>query len=75
MGSIWISQFYESFIKNYTEESDKGFFFEDDVPYPAKLREPYNDLPFLPERIKIEKVKKRITMLLNKTEYVIHIKN
>ena len=75
MGSIWISQFYESFIKNYTEESDKGFFFEDDVPYPAKLHELYNDLPFLPERIKIEKVKKRITMLLNKTEYVIHIKN
>ena len=75
MGSIWISQFYESFIKNYTEESDKRFFFEVYVPYPAKLHELYNDLPFLPERIKIEKVKKRITMLLNKTEYVIHIKN
>ena len=75
MGSIWISQFYKSFIKKYTEESDKGFFLEVDVPYPEKLHELYNDLPFLPERIKIENVKKRITKLLNKTEYVIHIKN
>ena len=75
MGSIWISQFYENFIKNYTEESDKGFFLELDVPYPEKLTELYNDLLFLPARIKIEKVKKHITKLLNETEYVIHIKN
>ena len=27
-----------------------------DVQYPEKLHERYNDLPFLPERMKIEKV-------------------
>ena len=35
----------------------------------------YNDLPFLPERMKIEKVKKIVDNLHDKTEYVIHIKN
>ena len=32
-------------------------------------------LPFLPERMKIEKVKKFIANLHDETEYVIHIKN
>ena len=34
-----------------------------------------NDLPFLPERMKIEKVEKLVTNLHDKTEYVIHIRN
>ena len=33
------------------------------------------DLPFLTERMKIEKVKKLVTNLHDKTEYVIHIRN
>ena len=55
----WIkdtSQFNEDFIKNYNEESDEGYFLEVDVQYLEKLHELHNDLPFLPERIKIEKV-------------------
>ena len=35
----------------------------------------YNDLPFLPEKIKIEKDKKLVPDLHDKTEYVIHIRN
>ena len=31
-------------------------------------------MPFLPERIKIEKVEKLVTYLHDKTEYVIHIR-
>ena len=57
----WIkdaSQFNEDFIKFYNEESDEEYFLEVDVPYLEKLHELYNDLPFLPERIKIEKVEK-----------------
>ena len=52
----WIkdtSQFNEDFIKNYNEESDEGYFLEVDVKYLEKLHELHNDLPFLPERIKI----------------------
>ena len=34
----------------------------------------HNDLPFLPERMKIEKVKKLVVNLHDKTKYVIHIR-
>ena len=39
------------------------------------MHELHNDVPFLPERIKIEKFKKVVTNLHDKTEYVIHIRN
>ena len=72
----WIkesSQFNEDFTKN-NEESDKGYFLEVDVPNPEKLHELHNDLPFLPERMKIEKVKKLVTNLDDKAKDVIHIR-
>ena len=62
-------------MKNCNEESDEGYFFELDVQYLEKLRELHNDLPFLPERMKIEKVEKLVANLHDKTEYVIHIRN
>ena len=73
----WIkdtSQFNEDFIKNYNEESDEGYFFEVDVQYPEKLHELHNDLPFLPERMKIKKVKKLVANLHDKTECYTHKK-
>ena len=39
------------------------------------MPELHNDLSFLPERIKIEKVEKLAANLHDKTEYVIHMKN
>ena len=36
-------------------------FLEFDVQYLEKLHELHNDLPFLPERMKIEKVEKFVT--------------
>ena len=74
----WIkdtSQFNEDFIKDYNEESNKGYFLEVDVQYTEKLDELHNDLPFLLERMKIEKVKKFVANLHDKSEYVIHIRN
>ena len=74
----WIkytSQFNEDFIKNYNEESDEGYFLEVHVQYLEKLHEPDNDLPFLPERMKLEKAEKLVPNLQDKTEYVIHIRN
>ena len=51
-----ISKFNEDFIKNCNEESNERCFLEVDVQYIEKLHELHNDLPFLSERIKIEKV-------------------
>ena len=42
-------------IKNYDEDSDKGYILEVDVEYPKYLDNLHIDLPFLPERIKINK--------------------
>ena len=47
------TQFNKDFMKSYNEESDEGYFLKVDVQYPAKLHEIHNDLPFLPERLKI----------------------
>ena len=63
----WIkgtSQLNEFFKKYYNEENDKGYFLEVDAQYLEKLHKIHNDLPFLPERMKIEKVKKLIYMII-----------
>ena len=55
-GFKWVknlSQFNESFIENYDESSDIGYFLEVDIDYPEKLFNLQKDLPFLPERKKI----------------------
>ena len=69
------SQFNEDLLKSYYEESGEEYFLETDVQYSQKLHELHNDLQFLPERMKIEKVERLGTNLHDKTEYVIHIKN
>ena len=43
-------------------------FFEIDVQYPEKLHDLHNDLPFLAERMKIEKVVKLQVNLQDKTK-------
>ena len=52
-----ISEFNVDFIKNYNDGSDKGYFLEVDVQCSENLHSFHNVLPFLPERMKIEKVK------------------
>ena len=62
-------------MKNYNEESDERYFLKVDIQYPEKLPELHNDLPWLREKVKIENVEKPITNLLDKTQYVIYIRN
>ena len=71
----WITKVNEDLIKNYNEGSDERYFFETDVEYIEKLHGFHNDLPFLPERMKIEKVEKILANLHDKTKYVIQIRN
>ena len=62
-GFKWVndlSQFKQSFIKNYDENSDIGYFLEVDIDYPKELFDFYKDLPFLPQRKKVKKVEKLV---------------
>ena len=63
----------EDFIKNYDENNDKGYIFEVDVKYPKRLHELHIDLPFLSERMEVNKCKKLVCNLFNKKKYVAHI--
>ena len=65
--------FTEEFIKNYDENGDKGYILEVHVEYPKKLRSVHSDLPFLPERMKINKCEKLVCYIRNKENYIIHI--
>ena len=63
----------EDFIKNYDEEGDTGYLFVVDVQYPKNLHMLHSDLPFLPERMKINKCDKLVCDLNDKENYPVHI--
>ena len=69
------SKINEKFIKNYYENSKKGYILEVDVKYPKELHDLHSDLLFLPKKIKIDKCKKLVCDLRNKKKYVVHIKS
>ena len=66
-------RFHKDFIQNYNKESDEEYFLEVDLQYLEKFNELHNDLSFLPERMKTEKVEKLVAN--DKTEYFIHLRN
>ena len=70
-----VSKINEKVIKNYDEDSDKGYIFEVDVNYAKRLHDLHSDLPFLPERMKIDKCKKLVCNLHDKKRYVLHIRS
>ena len=63
----------EEFIKNYNENDNKAYILEVDIRYLKKLHELHSDLPFLPERMGINKCKKLVCNLYSKKKYVVHI--
>ena len=67
-------KFNEEFIKNYDEDSNKGYILEVDVKYPKNLHGLHENLPFLPVRMKIGKCKKLVCSLYNK-KTVNHIRS
>ena len=68
-----ISKFNDELIQKYDENSDIGYIFEVDVEYPKHIRMLHSDLPFLPERMKINKSTKLFCNVQDKKNYVVHI--
>ena len=76
-GFKWVknlSQFNKSFIRNYDENSDIGYFLKVDIDYAEKVFSLHKDLPFLLERKKVNKVETLICHIGDKEKYVIHIR-
>ena len=79
-GFKWVKQkklykFNEDFIKKYDEDYKKWYFLEVDIEYRKTLFNDHKNLPFLPERKKVEKVEKLICSVEDKEKYVIHIRS
>ena len=71
----YILKFNEDFLKNYDEDSEKGYVLEVDVYYPKNLHDLHSDLTFLPERMKINKCSKLVCNLYDKNNYIVHIRS
>ena len=69
-----ISRIDNKFVKSYDKRnSDKGYILEVDVDYPSKLHRLHSDMPFLPERMKIDKTQELVCNLHDKKKYIVHI--
>ena len=76
-GFKWIKKFYkfnEDFIKNFDEDSNKGYILEVDVEYPKNLLNFHGDLPFLAERKKTKTFNKLVCNIHDKENYVVDIR-
>ena len=79
-GSGWVKKLSECnsielderLIKNYDENSEKGYFIEVDVEYSKNLLNLHMDLPFLPERNKSKKFNKLPCKISDRKNYVVH---
>ena len=77
-GFKWVEDLFEldgGFVKSYHEKGKERCFIEVDSQHLENLHNVQSDLPFLPDRIKIQKVEKLVANLHEKNEYVLHIRN
>ena len=79
----WFKKGLEAeFLKNYNKDIvssylmylDPGYFLEVDIDYLKELFNLHKDLPFLPERKKVNKCEKLICSIEDKEKYVVHIR-
>ena len=68
-----VSRFTPNKIGRLAKHGSKGYLLEVDVKYPKKLHDLHNDLPFMREKMKINKVGKLVPNLYDKKKYVIHV--
>ena len=76
-GFRWINKVEEltpEFINKLVKKDNKGYILEVDVEYPKELHKSHNELPFLPERMKIGKVEKLVPNFNKKKKYIVHIR-
>ena len=60
--------------QNHDENSDGGYCLKVDVEYPKNLFNSHKNIPYLPERKKLEKVEKPVCSIEDKKKYVVYIR-
>ena len=68
-GFKWVddlSMFTEDFIKSYDEEGDVSYLLVVDIKYPKTLCMLHSDLPFLPDKMKVNKIKRLVRNVTDK---------
>ena len=76
-GFKWVddeSKFTSEKIDELVKRDSKGYLLEVDVKYPEGLHDLHNDLPFMCEKMEINKVEKLVPNLYDKKNYVIRIR-
>ena len=61
-------------IGRLAKDDSKGYLLEVDVKYPKELHDLHDDLLFMCEKFKINKVEKLVPNLYDKKKYIIHIR-
>ena len=61
-----LSRIDEEFIKTYDKNSDTGYFHKVELEYPKELHDLHSNLPFLPEKMEINKHEKLVCALYDK---------
>ena len=72
-GFRWVNDLTSYEIGRLAKLENKGYLLEVDVKYPKELHDLHNELPFMCEKMKINKVEKLLPNLRDKKKYVIHI--
>ena len=73
-GFKWVNDVSRFTPDEIAKRGSKGYLLEVDVKYPKELHDLHNDLPFMCEKMKINKVGKLVPNLCDKKKYVIHIR-
>ena len=63
-------KFNKEFIRNSDENSNEGYILDVTIDYPKDLHDLHSDLPFLPEKMRINKCNKLVCNLYDKKKYV-----
>ena len=66
-------EWYEGTIEDMYKDDVHGYLVECDVIYPIELHDEHNDLPFLSEKVVVNKIEKLIPNLNNKYNYVCNL--
>ena len=69
------TQFNENFEEIYNEDSNIGYLIEADVQYRENLHKFHNDLPLLPERMKIKNIEILVANLHSHKKFKTSVKS